>query len=766
MGSLKVLSSVPGVRHLAVIVTAIVAVTLPWATGASAAPGDSFLEFAKITAPTTGPSAEVGGGELGGSSAISADATTAVVGAFEEASGTGAVYVFTRSGNAWTLQAKLTPPTSGANRAIGTNTEFGGQVALSADGNTALIGGFGDNSGTGAAWVYTRGASGWSVQQKLVAPTAGADRELAPGEFGSRVSLNAAGTTALIAGVEDHTFAGAAWTYTRPSTTATAWTEEHKFTAPSTGADREIGAGDFGSAVWLSPDGVNAVIGGDGDNASVGAAWVYGNSAGTWAEQTKLVPPTTGPDTGVGTPTFGSAVSLSDDASTAFIGGQSDNQRGAAWVFTRTTATAWSERQKLVAPSSGAGAETGQGFFGASAVLSSDASTAVVGAPIDNSGIGAAYVFARSGNTWTAHGRLTAPAGTDAEAGSAVFGAQLALSHDASTLLVSGQSDNNLAGAVWSYAATPSPVVSSIAPALGSTRGGATVAIHGSGFTGTGIDAVGAVTFAGVPATSFHVVSAGEIDAVAPPHGAGVADVIVSAPAGTSAITADDEFHYVAAPGAPKKITATAADRRVTVRFKPRPATGPVTYRVIALPGGRQASGSRSPITVRGLRNGKRYRFRVFATNAGGTSPSSGRSRAVTPFAPPRTTRASIRGVGPRAPRIAFTVTAGKHSPKLMSITVVLPRGLRFDARRVAGHVLVGGRAPRGSTRIRHGALTIRLKRPAAHIVVRIAAPAVSASASLARDVRRRRARRRTLTLRIGDSAHNLSSTKLRLRVS
>ena len=204
-------------------------------------------------------------------------------------------------------------------------------------------------------------------------------REIAPGEFGSRVSLNAAGTTALIAGVEDHAFAGAAWTYTRASTTATTWSERAKLTAPTTGAGREVGAGDFGSAVALSPDGLSAVIGGDGDSSSVGAAWVYGNSGGTWTEQTKLVPPTTGPDAGLGAPTFGSALSLSADANTVLIGGQSDNQRGAAWVFTRTTATAWSERAKLSAPSSGAGAEIGQGFLGASVALSSDATTAVLG---------------------------------------------------------------------------------------------------------------------------------------------------------------------------------------------------------------------------------------------------------------------------------------------------------------------------------------------------------------------------------------------------
>jgi IPT/TIG domain len=770
-GAAKPAGSLPctlgrGARHPVVVLAALIAVCAGWVSTARAAAGDTFLESAKLTAPTTGPAAEIGGGELGAATAISADGSTAIAGAFDDASGSGAAYVFTRSGPAWTLQAKLSAPTSGASRTVGTNVEFGSEVALSADGDTALIGGFGDNSDTGAAWVFTRGAGGWSVQQKLVAPTSGADRELAPGQFGSRVSLNAAGTTALIAGVEDHAFVGAAWTYTRPSPTATGWSEQHKLTAPTTGADREVGAGDFGSAVWLSPDGLSAVIGGDADNASVGAAWVFGNSSGTWAEQTKLIPPTTGADAGVGTPTFGSAVSVSDDASTALIGGQSDGQRGAAWMFTRTTATAWSERQKLLAPSSGSGAEVGQGFFGASTVLSADATTAVVGAPIENSASGAVYAFARSGDTWALQGRLAAPAGADTAVGSAVFGSNLALSQDATTLLVGGPSDNNLAGAVWSYVATPPPAVSGVAPVAGPTRGGTPVVIRGSGLSASGSDAVGSVTFAGVPASSFRVVSPSEVDAVAPPHGAGVTDVTVVAPAGASAVVPADQFRYVAAPGPPRKIATRAGNRRVRVSFAPPPATGPVIYRVIASPGGARASGARSPITVRGLRNGTRYRFRVFAVNIGGTSASSKLSRATTPFAPPRVSRASIRGVARRAARVRFIVTAGRRSPRLVSVAVALPRGLGFNARRVGGHVLVGGHRPRGFVRVRRSVLSIRLRRGARRFVVTIDAPAVSTSASLARAVRHRRPRRTTLTLTLRDAARNVSPVKLRLRLS
>ena len=51
-------------------------------------------------------------------------------------------------------------------------------------------------------------------------------------------------------------------------------------------------------------------------------------------------------------------------------------------------------------------------------------------------------------------------------------------------------------------------------------------------------------------------------------------------------------------------------------------------------------------------------------------------------------------------------------------------------------------------------------------MAVRIVAPALSVTASLARSVERRRAGRRTMTLKIGDTAHNAASIRLRLRPS
>jgi hypothetical protein len=156
----------------------------------------------------------------------------------------------------------------------------------------------------------------------------------------------------------------------------------------------------------------------------------------------------------------------------------------------------------------------------------------------------------------------------------------------------------------------------------------------------------------------------------------------------------------------------------------------------------------------------------VVATNAAGAGQPSPLSHAATPFAPPKVSRGGIRGTARRAPRLAFTVTAGRHSPKLLSVAVTLPRGLRFDARRLAGHVLVGGHRPRGTVRIRRGALTISLRRAANRMAVNLVAPAVSVTASFARDVERRRVGRQTVTLKIEDAAHNMITGKLRLRPS
>ena len=73
----------------------------------------------------------------------------------------GAAWVWTRTGGVWTQQGSKLVGTGGA---VGAAYQ-GASVALSSDGNTAIVGGYPDNAGTGAAWVFTRSNGVWTPRQ-------------------------------------------------------------------------------------------------------------------------------------------------------------------------------------------------------------------------------------------------------------------------------------------------------------------------------------------------------------------------------------------------------------------------------------------------------------------------------------------------------------------------------------------------------------------------------------------------------------------------
>jgi hypothetical protein len=124
--------------------------------------------------------------QFGESVSLSGD--TALIGApFDDVNGSdsGSAYVFTRTGNVWTQQAKLLP-SDGAGMDY-----FGGSVSL--DNDTAFIGSF---HGNGSAYVFTRSGITWTQQQKLIASD-GAIYDF----FGQPVFLD--GDTAFIAATGD-----------------------------------------------------------------------------------------------------------------------------------------------------------------------------------------------------------------------------------------------------------------------------------------------------------------------------------------------------------------------------------------------------------------------------------------------------------------------------------------------------------------------------------------------------------------------------------
>jgi hypothetical protein len=170
-------------------------------------------------------------------------------------------------------------------------------------------------------------------------------------------------------------------------------------------------AGDwFGRSVAL--DGQTALVGAHlatiGGNTWQGAAYVFTRSGANWSQQQKLVAAD-----GARSDFLGYSVSL--DGDTALVGAfradvDDNSSQGAAYVFTRSGAS-WSQQQKLVATDGAADDE-----FGISVAL--DGQTALVGANLanvgGNSSQGAAYVFRRSGVNWNQEQKLIA---TDGAAG-------------------------------------------------------------------------------------------------------------------------------------------------------------------------------------------------------------------------------------------------------------------------------------------------------------------------------------------------------------
>jgi hypothetical protein len=349
----------------------------------------------------------------------------------ENATASGAAYVFTRSGTTWTQQAYLKASNTGA------GDSFGFSVAVAGD--TVVVGALGEDSsttgvnstpnenatGSGAAYVFTRSGTTWTQQAYLKASNTGASdafgRSVAVS--GNTVVVGAHGEDSSTTGVnstpnENATASGAAYVFTRSGTT---WTQQAYLKASNTGASDS-----FGRSVAVSGDTV--VVGAHGEDSSTtgvnstpnesgggsGAAYVFTRSGTTWTQQAYLKASNT-----EASDYFGSSVAVSgdtvvvgaygEDSSTTGVNStpnENATDSGAAYVFTRS-GTTWTQQAYLKASNTGA-----SDYFGNSVAVSGD--TVVVGAygedssttgvnstPNENAtNSGAAYVFTRSGTMW------------------------------------------------------------------------------------------------------------------------------------------------------------------------------------------------------------------------------------------------------------------------------------------------------------------------------------------------------------------------------
>jgi hypothetical protein len=445
---------------------ALALIALPAAADAS---GTFVQQGSKILAGEPSGSQNGGGtsADFGDDIALSADGDTAIVGSAHQG-GSGAARIFTRSGSTWSEQQMLTV----AARPFAT---FGTSAAISADGNTAVVGepglGNGPEEAAGAAWVFTRSGSAWTQQQKLT----GGEEESGGALFGSSVALSPDGETIAVGGPLDNEFTGAVWIFKR---SGSEWSQQgEKLTGgeelPS--ATNEYGqkiGGSFGDSVALSENGDTALIGGASDHEGRGAAWVFTRSGSAWSQQgSKLTPSDESGAGGFGACERSTCVSLSGDGDTALIGASKDDEEaGAAWVFTRSEST-WTQQGSKLTPSDA----SGKALVG-NVALSGDGDTALIAGPGDEGGTGAAWRFTRSGTAWTQQGSKFTGSGQESsgpfsgERG-ASFGAGLALSADGTTALFGGPADNDEHGAIWPFAFESAPDEEETPPGEEAPRG-------------------------------------------------------------------------------------------------------------------------------------------------------------------------------------------------------------------------------------------------------------------------------------------------------
>lgn len=239
--------------------------------------------------------------------AISGDGNTILIGdtlgdgATSSASGVG--YVYIRNGTSWILQHRFD---SYPNQT--THDIFGFAVALSADGNVALITAQGQqrssNPDRGWAYFFTRTNGIWSSGQEVTGSSS-----IFGTDFGWSVALSADGDTAIIGAPHECSCSGshfgATYIFTRSGST---WTEQQRLSVS------DFSTRYFGGSVALSADGNTVAIGTQTEFEGDGKVYLFTRSQNLWIQRQKLLSPQNP------TNSFGVATALSADGSNLLIG--------------------------------------------------------------------------------------------------------------------------------------------------------------------------------------------------------------------------------------------------------------------------------------------------------------------------------------------------------------------------------------------------------------------------------------------------------------
>lgn len=304
----------------------------------------------------------LGNANQGYSVSISADGTTAMVGAPGDNTNKGAAWIFTKGSDDTWQGIKLL-----ANGATGTTPKLGASVSLSADGNTAVAGGAGDNTNKGAIWVFTRTNGVWSTTGTKLTPSTptGASR------MGASVAISADGNTIIAGGPGDNSNKGAVWITKKVGST---WGARTKPTIQNAASFNSMG-----TDVSINADGTIALIGINQTDATCGAVVLNITTSGN----TRLTQPTTNNTAKV------TSVSISADGRTAVMGGSGDNSnKGAIWIYKKVGLDWNLNGSKMIGTDSNSGSKLGKAL-----ALSADGNTLFAGASGDATDKGAAHVF-------------------------------------------------------------------------------------------------------------------------------------------------------------------------------------------------------------------------------------------------------------------------------------------------------------------------------------------------------------------------------------
>ncbi|MBZ5659303.1 MAG: FG-GAP repeat protein [Acidobacteriia bacterium] len=314
--------------------------------------GTTWAQQAYVKASNTGEKAV--GDQFGYSIALSGDGNTLATGAIGESSaamgingnqadnsadGSGAVYVYARSGSSWSQQAYVKPWNTTVRGGL-----FGYSVGLSGNGNTMAVGAYDEDRGRGAAYIFTRNGSVWMQQNRLTAINAEQGDSLgcsiSISEDGNTVVAGAFDEDSLLRGIQpptegsnDATFdvsTGAAYVFVR---NGAAWSQQAFIKATNTRLNDQ-----FAWALSLSRDGNTLAVGAhledsgasglngnqeDSSSEDSGAVYVYSRTGATWAPVSYVKASTPRPAA-----EFGIALALSGDGKELVVGAFKDSGGG------------------------------------------------------------------------------------------------------------------------------------------------------------------------------------------------------------------------------------------------------------------------------------------------------------------------------------------------------------------------------------------------------------------------------------------------------